>query len=82
MLSGRITFGRGLGDVLYLIALVVADIILLILVLLSERVASVRYRIYITLTLFVTYLLLALLVTYWITVGRGVEHSWDGNIFI
>lgn len=77
-LLGKIVFGHGLGDIFYIgicITLVVVHTI-------ATRLISKYYKEPMAfLTCGIIALVFACLITYKFTFGRGLENSWDGNVF-
>ncbi len=76
--QGKIYFGHGLGDLLYLYLTGFLATTQLIILLISTRQ---NFRT-ITLLLWGTFFLLtAIYITWQFTLGRGSEFPWNGNIF-
>ena len=79
-LNGNVTFGYGLGDLIFIVILVIVTMLYLILILCFKQARFTSYQLQINLVLGIIYLLIAILTTYEITLGRGPENSWKGNI--
>lgn len=72
-LSGYLTFGFGLGDLLKLGELVFTLIIIIVVYFLTRK--NYKYIFCVFIILFTVYFSLG------ITIFRGSEHKWDGNVF-
>ena len=77
LLNGNVTFGYGLGDILYLFALGIAVLLYLTLILFFKQKRFADYRLLIDLVLSIIYLVLAILVTYKITVWKRGRESLE-----
>ena len=77
-LAGKITFGHGLGDLLVLIYITATTLVQGILTLVFTR-RKLNDKFYLLTA--IIFLVIATYVTWRFTLGRGVEHSWDGYVF-
>jgi ABC-type transport system involved in multi-copper enzyme maturation permease subunit len=75
---GPLNLGHGLGDLLILIPVIVLTIIHLILTFIFIRQKRSEK---VFLTTAVLFLILAIYLTWKVTLGRGIENKWDGHIF-
>lgn len=73
-ITGNMTFGHGLGNLYYLLYLVLIIILFLITYIVKDK--FFRWIILILISVILTFLILKL------TVFRGGEYSWNGNLFI
>ena len=78
VLDGRIYFGHGLGDVFYLILLGVLVILQLLLSIWTVIKGKINYAKVIG----ISYLVIYSLFFYKMTLGRGPEYKWNGEVFI
>ena len=78
-LVGKISYGHGLGDLFYLIGAILVTTIQLVMTIILNRQKRDGKIFLITSAFF---LFIAIYLTYKFTLGRGIEHSWNGNIFI
>ena len=79
-LKGDIGFGHGLGDLYYLIGLIVFTIVGLMLFL---KIAKGKFLNKKKVFLFIFYLVIVMaLFCLKLTFFRGAEYSWDGTIFM
>jgi hypothetical protein len=74
LIKGVLSFGYGLGDIYYLVLL----LILFLIIVWIRIKAKGRNVLFITLIMFAILILIALKLTIW----RGPEFKWNGNIFI
>lgn len=79
--SGNIAFGHGLGDLFYTFFILFMLILQIALTLSMGTMSSVKNKKYLLITIVAVFSIIALKITYDFTLGRGPEHSWDGNIF-
>lgn len=79
--SGKLAFGHGLGDLIYLIiSVILSSTQLLILAILIRKKSNPFHEIqYYYIGSF--FLIAALYLTWKFTFGRGPEYIWNGNIF-
>ena len=77
ILCGKVTFGHGIGDLLYLFLLVIFLIVFLFFFF-SNLKRKIKMPILIS---FLTFLIIMLLFTLKMTIWRGVEYPWNGQIF-
>ena len=78
LLMGSLSFGFGLGDILYsceVLILVIIDIFILIKVLIKRNHKNQIVGL-------VIYLLVTIYILMQITILRGIENPWKGNVFI
>jgi hypothetical protein len=73
--SGKATFGQGLGDLLYLILLTILQIFFCYLFYLNIK-GRINFPLVISLLLIIIVILFTLKMTIW----RGIEYPWNGNI--
>ncbi len=72
---GLMTFGHGLGDLVYVIALCVFVLGNTILTIIAKD------KVFLTILLIISASVLC--GTIWsTTIGRGVEYRWNGNVFL
>ena len=79
--NSNITYGHGIGDLIYLIVLGVLVILQLIITIIIYREQRIKFnptKFYLCGTVF---LFIALFYTWKFTIGRGSEFIWNGNIF-
>ena len=74
-MGGRLAFGYGLGDLLYLLILWGITIVYVILFLVTRNKSDAKLIINVIFTIPVVWIILMA------TVWRGVEYSWNGEIF-
>ncbi len=74
--NGKIVFGQGIGDMFYVILLVILQIIF-------GYIFFLNIKKKVTLPLIVTILLIVcvLLFTLKMTIYRGIEYPWNGSVF-
>lgn len=78
VMIGKLSFGHGLGDLYYIIELV---IFLCFIILLN----SIKHKINYSFFKYFILLLSVIIILYFslkLTIYRGVEKPWDGNVFI
>jgi hypothetical protein len=73
--SGKVTFGHGLGDLFYLILLTILQIFFGYLFYLNIKWRK-KIQVVISLLLIIIVILFTLKMTIW----RGIEYPWNGNI--
>jgi len=76
--AGFITFGHGLGDIAYVLVVVVVFILMLLLrykILKERQNLIMEYVLLCAMVLFVSYIMLNL------TLLRGPEYVWNGSFF-
>lgn len=73
---GKITFGQGLGDMFYVILLM--SLMIFYAVVLYKNIQG---RINQQIILSVVSILFIILFTLKMTIYRGIEYPWNGNIF-
>ena len=79
-LKGSIVFGHGLGDLYYLIRLVLLTVVSLVFyVWISKKNFSNKGIIYIFLVYLITIIVYFCLK---LTLFRGAEYPWDGKLFM
>ena len=81
MILGKITFGYGLGDLAYFFGISIMTLIYLVLIIIFNREKYKENKTKINFIIGVIFLTLSVFLTYSFTIGRGVEYSWDGNVF-
>lgn len=74
--SGKVTFGQGLGDLFYLVLLTIMQIFFGYLFYLNFK-GRINFPLVISLLLIIILILFTLKMTIW----RGIEYPWNGNIF-
>jgi hypothetical protein len=74
--SGKVTFGQGLGDLFYLVLLVILQIFFGYIFYLNIK-ERMNFPLIISLLLIILLTLFTLKMTIW----RGIEYPWNGNIF-
>lgn len=74
--SGKIVFGQGMGDLFYLILLIILQIIFGYIFFLNIK-KKVTFPIIMAILLIVCVLLFTLKMT----VYRGIEYPWNGSLF-
>ncbi|MEZ4805206.1 MAG: hypothetical protein R2852_06920 [Bacteroidia bacterium] len=82
VLFGRPTFGQGLGDLFYLLLIVLSILTQLIATFLVKSKLNTSQR---TLWYFVIgtlFLIVAIKFTWDFTYGRGIEYRWNGSVFL
>ena len=73
--SGDLTFGLGLGDLFPVMAISIYILVNTILT------VVIKHKLYLTMLLVISLIIFCW--TIWgVTVGRGSEHSWNGEIFL
>jgi len=77
-LAGKLTFGNGLGDLLVIIYIAIVVVIQGVLIIIYARLKLNNIFSFVTAIIFLS---IAMYVTWKFTLGRGIEHSWDGSIF-
>ena len=78
--KANITFGKGLGDIIYLIVLVVVSIILSVAFFKIKK--KYTENIFALLLLCIIMLLTIIFFLLKLTIWRGAEYIWNGNIFL
>jgi len=79
VLSGKISFGHGLGDLLYLVYVAIITIILTLLFITAKRRRdNLALRIILLLSIIGSLAFFFAKLSYF----RGTEYSWNGNLFI
>jgi hypothetical protein len=73
--NGKVTFGQGLGDLFYLILVIILQIFFGYLFYLNIK-GRMNFPLIISLLLIIIVTLFTLKMTIW----RGIEYSWNGNI--
>lgn len=73
-----LTYGAGLGDLFYIYFFTLISLILFVLFCFKKLKSN---PLTLAITVFTTYIFL-ILICYLLTLGRGSEHAWDGNIFL
>jgi len=74
--SGKVTFGQGLGDLFYLVLLIIMQIFFGYLFYLNIK-GKINFPLVISLLLIIILILFTLKMTIW----RGIEYPWNGNVF-
>ena len=75
--AGKLAFGHGLGDFMYCFLLWLVTIIFAVSLVVFRKNKS--YKVQATMTIVFACVLLFL--CYSMTIGRGAEYRWNGNIF-
>lgn len=78
-LNANITFGRGLGDIFYLIELIVISIILAVAFFKVKKHTENKFAVMLLCIIMVLTIIFFLLK---LTIWRGAEYIWNGNIFL
>lgn len=73
---GKVTFGQGIGDFFYLVILIVSQIVFGYLFF-----KSLRNKIDLSIVIPVLQIIIVLLFTLKMTIWRGIEYPWNGNVF-
>ena len=76
VIKGRLTFGVGLGDLFYLVLIIISDIFIIGYYFIRHKKPKWEKYIIIIFTLFLFFMLLNL------TIWRGLEYPWNGKFFI
>jgi hypothetical protein len=80
-LNANLTFGKGLGDIVYLSILVILTIVYSIFFFVQTKADKFKDKL--SVYVFSTLLLLTILITtLYLTFLRGAEYSWNGDIFL
>ena len=77
-LLGYLSFGYGLGDIMYLIITAILWIIITILVLVNRKAEKSSSLVILTVTMIICIVFLILK----ITIDRGPEYRWNGDLFL
>ena len=80
-LNGNISYGSGLGDVVYLIACGFLACIQLVATIIIVRQQKGQYHPKVFYLCGTIFLFIALFLSWKFTLGRGPEYSWNGNVF-
>lgn len=78
---GGLTYGEGMGDVIFIIlssGFTITHLLILVIFIYARREPVEKEM---ALVIGILFLLLAFAFTYKFTIGRGVESPWDGNVF-
>jgi hypothetical protein len=75
--AGKLAFGHGLGDFIYCIFLWLVTIAFAVLLFVFRKNKSSKGRATVT----VVFACVLLFLFYSMTIGRGAEYRWNGNIF-
>jgi hypothetical protein len=78
-LKAKITFGRGLGDVFYLIELIVISIIMAVAFFKVKKHTENKFAVMLMCSIMLLTIIFFLLK---LTIWRGAEYIWNGNIFL
>ena len=81
ILKGFISFGYGLGDIYPLILIIFSGIFIIIGKLLLSKIKSTSRRLY-SIVSVVLYSLFMIISILGLTLLRGPENPWNGNLFI
>ena len=77
ILLGYLSFGYGLGDIMYLIITAILWVIITILVLINRKTVKISSLAILTLTMIICIIFLISK----ITIFRGPEYRWNGDLF-
>lgn len=84
--NGKIAYGHGMGDVVYVklsLAFAILHLIAIVLVVLRKQRAGENDAAWVTAwVVAMLYLAIAAAFTHKFTLGRGPERTWDGNVFV
>ncbi len=79
--QGKLIFGHGLGDLVFVLGLGLLAIATTIINVVISRIQKTDVKGQIGKIVAWTYVVLALLILYMLTYGRGSEHLWNGDVF-
>jgi hypothetical protein len=75
--AGKLAFGHGLGDFIYCIFLWLMTIAFAVLFLVLRKKSSSKIAVIVT----IIFACVLLFLVFSMTIGRGAEYRWNGNIF-
>jgi hypothetical protein len=77
-LTGKLTFGHGLGDLFYVVLIAFIVLIHFTITLILRKKKIEKYW----LSIIIASSTVCFLVVYETTIGRGAEHTWNGKVFL